>query len=61
MFKFFYADFLVTLCLLVVVQLCNPPLMYDNSLNPGINYIDNSKIQLKFDGSCLKQESLIYI
>ena len=34
--------------------------MSDNSLNPGINYIDNSKIHLKFDGSCLKQEKVSF-
>ena len=26
-----------------------PPATSDNSLNPGINYIDNAKIHLKFD------------
>ena len=60
MFKSFYASFLVTLCLLVVVQLCNPPLMSDNSLNPGISYTDSSKIQYKFDGSSLKQEKISF-
>ena len=31
-----------------------PPLMLDNSLNPGTNYIDNAKIQVKLEGSYLK-------
>ena len=34
------------------------PLMCENSLNPGINYIDNAKIWVKFDRSCLKQEKV---
>ena len=28
----------------------------DNSLNPGVNYTGTAEIQLKFKGSCLKQE-----
>ena len=32
-----------------------PPAILDNSLNSGINYIDNSKTPFKFDESCLKQ------
>ena len=30
-----------------------------NSLPPGLNHI-NIKIQIKFDGSCLKQEKMIF-
>ena len=30
----------------------------DNSLNLGINYFDNAKIRVKFDGNCLKQEKV---
>ena len=30
----------------------------DNSLNPGINPTYNAKIQVKFDGSCSKQENV---
>ena len=29
---------------------------FDNRLIPKENYIDNTKIQVTFDGSCLKQE-----
>ena len=35
-----------------------PPSRSDNSLNPGISYIDNARIRVKFDGSCLKQEKV---
>ena len=28
-----------------------PPLTSDNSLNPGINYFDNARIRVKFDGN----------
>ena len=37
-----------------------PPSTPDNSLNPGINYIDNAKIRARFDGSCLKQVKLTF-
>ena len=38
-----------------------PPSMSGNSLNPGrIAYIDNAKIRVKFDGSCLKQENVTF-
>ena len=30
----------------------------DSSLKPGITYIDNTKIRVKFDESCLKQEKV---
>ena len=30
----------------------------NNSLNPGLDYIYNVKIWVKFDGSCLKQEKI---
>ena len=33
-----------------------PPSTFDNSLNAGTNYYHNSKIRIKFDGSCLKQD-----
>ena len=33
-----------------------PLSMSDNSLNPGINHIDNTRIHVIFDGSCLAQE-----
>ena len=33
-----------------------PPSASDNSLNSRINYIDNAKMQVTFDGSCLKQK-----
>ena len=32
----------------------------DNSHNPGLIYIDNAKIWVKFDGSCFKQENVIF-
>ena len=37
-----------------------PPSSSGNSLNPGIDYVDKSKIkmQVKFDGYCLKQEKV---
>ena len=37
-----------------------PPATSDSSLNPGIEYTDNAKIQVKFDGSCLKQEKVTF-
>ena len=37
-----------------------PPTVYNNSLALVINYID-SKISLKFDGSCLKQYRHVHI
>ena len=33
--------------------------VYDN-LNTGINHFDNSRIQIKFDGGCLKQEKVTF-
>ena len=30
------------------------------SLNPGINCVDNTKIQIKLDESCLKQDKLTF-
>ena len=33
-----------------------PPSTFDNSLNAGTNYYHNSKIRIKFDGGCLKQD-----
>ena len=30
----------------------------DNSLNPGITFIDNSKVRVEFDQSCLKQDKV---
>ena len=35
-----------------------PPARSNNSLNPGLDYIYNVKIWVKFDGSCLKQEKI---
>ena len=32
----------------------------DNSHNPGLIFIDNAKIRVKFDGSCFKQENAIF-
>ena len=37
-----------------------PPSTFDNSLNSGINCINNDKIQLKFKGNCLTEEKLIF-
>ena len=34
--------------------------MSDNVLNPGINYFDNARIRVKFDGSFLKQEQVSF-
>ena len=31
-----------------------PPSTSDNSLNPGINYFDNSAIPVRFNENCLK-------
>ena len=31
---------------------------FDNSLNPQISYFDNSRIEIKFDGYCLKQDKV---
>ena len=31
-----------------------------NSLNKGINYIDNANIRVILDGSCLKKEKLAF-
>ena len=33
-----------------------PLLTFDRSLNPVINYFNNGRIRVKFDGNCLKQE-----
>ena len=33
-----------------------PTATSDNSLGPGVNYINNAKIWIIFDESCLKQE-----
>ena len=40
-------------------QSIKPPTTSDNSLAPLIDYL-NDKIQLKFKGSCLKQDKLTY-
>ena len=32
------------------------PATSDDILNPGVNYTDNGKKRVKFDGSCLKHE-----
>ena len=37
-----------------------PPLITNNSLNPGINYFDNAAMRVKFEGNCLKQEQVIF-
>ena len=36
------------------IESIKPPATSNNSLNPGLNYINNAKIQVQFDGSCLK-------
>ena len=33
-----------------------PPARSDNSLNPELDYIENPKLQVALDGSCLKQD-----
>ena len=33
-----------------------PPSTPDNGLNPAIDCIDNVKMRVKLDGSCLKQK-----
>ena len=38
-----------------------PPSASDNSLNSRINYIDNAKMQVTFDGSCLKQKKKAHL
>ena len=35
-----------------------PPSTSDKSLNPEMNYIDNAKMQVKLNCSCLKQEKV---
>ena len=35
-----------------------PPARLDNSLGPGLTYINNANIWVKFYGSCLKQENI---
>ena len=37
-------------------RLPNEGVKSDSFLNPAIYYNDNSKIRVKFDGSCLKQD-----
>ena len=37
-----------------------PPVKSDNSPNQGINYTNNAKIRVKFDGNCLEQEKVIF-
>ena len=41
------------------MKLLNLQLLFDNSLSPLIDYVDN-KIRLKFNGDCLKQPKLPY-
>lgn len=36
--------------------LAKPPATSDDSLNPRLDYFDNSKFQVEFDGSCLKPD-----
>ena len=36
------------------------PSTSNNNLNPEINLSDNAKTQLKFDGSCLKQDKFTF-
>ena len=38
----------------------NPPTTSDNSLTTTLNYYYPSKIRVKFAGSCLKQDKLIF-
>ena len=35
-----------------------PPATLDNSLNPRLDYFNNSKFRLKFDGNCLKSDGV---
>ena len=37
------------------------PARPNSSLNPILDYIGNPKIQVTFDGSCLKEEKLILL
>ena len=41
-------------------QNIRPPTTCDSSLNSRINYKDDSKIQQKFDGGCLKRENITF-
>ena len=38
-----------------------PPSTSDDSLNPVTGYINNAKIQVQFDGYCLKQDKATFI
>ena len=37
-----------------------PPSTSDNSLTPALNYYCASKIRIKFTGTCLKQDKIIF-
>ena len=38
-----------------LIESIKPPATSDNSLNPKLNYYNNTKIRVQFTGSCLKQ------
>ena len=37
-----------------------PPSTNDSSLNPGVNYFVNTKMEIEFYGSCLKQDEITF-
>ena len=39
----------------------NPSATSDNILNPRLDFIDNPKIKVAFDESCLKQNQVTFI
>ena len=43
-----------------LMKLLNIPVTFNNSLAPAVNYI-NTKTQVKFDDSCLKQDKVTFI
>ena len=37
-----------------------PPATADNSLNPKVNYFNNPKFGVEFDGNCLKPDKVTF-
>ena len=41
-------------------KVIKPPTISDNSLAPGLNFINSSKIHVKFERTCLKQDKIFF-
>ena len=44
----------------LINEIIKSPSTSDNSLNPGINYFNSSRIWMNFDGNCLKYEKITF-